>query len=1023
MAFLDLYRLFILLPLLSLQFECSAKDTPLLGAASTLNKDCPCGFYDGSTGSIFTESLIVYFNETTSFPSDEFTIETYQHKYEKDWNAIYREGANSSNVVLVNASASTRSSVFNGSSLEMYIDSSDKNHLVIGSEIKSIRQDMQYGSFSALVRGPPKSNRGSVMSMMFQHNESQEWEMDLMNTNSPETAWLATLFADEFPDRDLGVNYSTLADTSLSNYTSSPWDFVDLNVNWDAKSINFSIGGVVSRSVTRKSDSTVPSVPGPFMFRHWSDGNKYSSQGPPYARTEANVGWVRTFFNASTTTKEAREDFDAKCHVNSACSVDDITLRGSTSYTSSATVPWKQKESNYALKIFAIVIVSVGSAICAVVIFNAFARKFANRRRMASLKKEAASSPSSSETAAGKSSGSSTGSDINLNGSPGPAMIAHSASYSTLRSSDNTATAVNSRAASVAGPSRIQTAVNSRAPSISSPVSSPTAGGSSYSLPLERNEHQSLGFAPFEVDAPKETQTLEKEDATVLKVVETSKGKVAATTTDVTGPPPAPAVVPIQPVRQRVDYMAGLVALCSTLVTWSHFALTFLPSLDSGTDAHYPSELWARKTIGPYTLNAIWLGLFFTTSTRFLTTAYLRTGNLKAIAEKTVARPFRLMIPVTGVIVLEYFLIDAGATKWLQYLPSITWSTWPYVVQYQNFGTFLNEVLELFYLIPNAAPQVTFNYCTGVLWTIPVSLQGSWVVLLGVVLIREIKTPWKRFGYYTFCLIVNWYARAWGGYFWAGLILADMDIVYKYRKWLYPHRILHWVLCFSCLALAILMLSTDVVQVDSGLDILSLERGIHPDWETGRPLSQTPRAGYPDYYEPRLNGLIFAFVAQLGVEISPSVQKILSSPIFMWIFPHIFTIYLFHGLIFWTLGSVICVHLSVAGIPYWANMLVTAVVCYGVLFAALEVVTPCLEMLGKHVTAMIWRQAYETPAEKKPTLFPFEKQMLLGRAGADPEVIEERDEHIEVEQEKNEKELDPEGKKVPGKSVDEEKVL
>jgi hypothetical protein len=32
-----------------------------------------------------------------------------------------------------------------------------------------------------------------------------------MNTNSPETGWLATLFANEFSDRDLGVNYTTLA--------------------------------------------------------------------------------------------------------------------------------------------------------------------------------------------------------------------------------------------------------------------------------------------------------------------------------------------------------------------------------------------------------------------------------------------------------------------------------------------------------------------------------------------------------------------------------------------------------------------------------------------------------------------------------------------------------------------------------------------------------------------------------------------------------------------------------------------
>ena len=165
------------------------------------------------------------------------------------------------------------------------------------------------------------------------------------------------------------------------------------------------------------------------------------------------------------------------------------------------------------------------------------------------------------------------------------------------------------------------------------------------------------------------------------------------------------------------------------------------------------------------------------------------------------------MIPVTGIVVLEYFLIDAGATKWLEYLPSITWSTWPYVVQYENFGTFLNEVLELLYLIPNAAPQITFNYCTGVLWTIPVSLQGSWICLPDVIVIREFKTPWKRFGYYAFCIVVNWYARAWGSYFWAGLTLADLDIIYKYRKWLYARPWLHWGLAILCLVLALATLT------------------------------------------------------------------------------------------------------------------------------------------------------------------------------------------------------------------------
>jgi hypothetical protein len=112
---------------------------------------------------------------------------------------------------------------------------------------------------------------------MLLYSETQQWEMDLLNTDKPETAWLATLFAGEFPNRSLGVNYSTLGNTSLSNYTSSPWAYVELKVDWDPKSLNYSIGGVVSRNITRKQDTGIPSIPGPLLFKHWSVGNKFSS--------------------------------------------------------------------------------------------------------------------------------------------------------------------------------------------------------------------------------------------------------------------------------------------------------------------------------------------------------------------------------------------------------------------------------------------------------------------------------------------------------------------------------------------------------------------------------------------------------------------------------------------------------------------------------------------------------------------------------------------------------------------------
>src|SRR5271156_1441996 len=44
-----------------------------------------------------------------------------------------------------------------------------------------------------------------------------------------------------------------------------------------------------------------------------------------------------------------------------------------------------------------------------------------------------------------------------------------------------------------------------------------------------------------------------------------------------------------------------------------------------------------------------------------------------------------------------------------------------------------------------------------VLWTIPVQLQGSWVTLLAVIVIQEVKKLWKRAGFYPFCVLMHWY--------------------------------------------------------------------------------------------------------------------------------------------------------------------------------------------------------------------------------------------------------------------------
>lgn len=260
------------------------------------------------------------------------------------------------------------------------------------------------------------------------------------------------------------------------------------------------------------------------------------------------------------------------------------------------------------------------------------------------------------------------------------------------------------------------------------------------------------------------------------------------------------------------------------------------------------------------------------------------------------------------------------------------------------------------------------------LWTIPVQLQNSWLVLLGVVVIMEIKTPWKRFGYYIFCIVNHWYALSWGSYFWCGLLLADLDITFKYRKYIQSRGYVLYPLITIASIMVFCSLGNDLLSVWTGYSFSTNEKGIHPDPLTGLRIRMTPSHGYPDYTQPKLNGLVGCVGAQFIVEISVWAQKFFSTKPFLLLFPHVFTIYLIHGLVWWSIGSLACVYFASIGLEYWVNILLVAIISFSCLFAILPVVTPVMEMLGKEMTRNIWLSASEEPVRWKPTHWPIEKK-------------------------------------------------
>ncbi|KAF7960624.1 hypothetical protein EAE96_000300 [Botrytis aclada] len=1042
-----MYTLSILSLLFTAAFSVHAQSSSAHSIASS--DDCSCGYYDIVTGNIFTESLITYFNETDTL-SDDFILQSYENKYEKDYNSIFRQGSNPVNINLLNSSSvasnnndstsqllsrsrSSRDTSSNStdrnsptttsgkdgnsstandlvllfspsaraftSSLKLSVDPPNSDHLVTGGGIKTVRQDIQYGSARAYLRPSSQGVGGTSLSMMFRYNESESMEMNILNTNQNSTAWVTNLIHSEFPDPSLGTNFSIFAEKNISLY-----DYNEFRLDWTKNEVHWYIGNVLVRSISKKNDS-VPSTPSPFLIKHWSTGNPYSMQGPPISISDANIGWVRLFFNSSLMNSTHHANFNARCNLKAACSTENTTLRGSSPFSSAALSPWEHRVAHGTLRWVAIWF-SVG---CMFATLTALANAFL-RLKFFKKTEDNPQNPTEDDTSVITPPSPPYAYSRNASLTPAPSYRTRIESYnsgtSTLVSSFNFSTASHSGERGLSGIGSIDQVYSKvnhdwnicssssgdnsentmsidESPSSVSPSLPNSPNPSCFDNGIKDKSKRVSGLASNTAAGTLDHITLDVE-SNAINQRHQKQSQSCLDVKDITNTFPKSAfsthesASPME-TSQKVDHLAGLITIAAINVTIFHFCLTFVPAVIApGAFAHYSAEIWINKTIVPFFLNQGALGLFFTTSARFLVTPFLRDGDLSFISSKIVSRVFQIMLPVLTFVLLEYFLILSGATYYLPFLPSITWSTWPYVTPFPHIGYLLNEVMALAYTIPNAVPLITFNYCTGVLWTIPVIIQGSWTALLAILLISSIPTPKKRFPFYVFALLINWYSLSWSSFFWVGILLTDLEITNHMPRYLHKHPLIYYPLVLTLTILALLALSADSFNQWLNYSVIAKETLIHPDPSTGLPATITHNSGYPGYpgyWVPHFNGLIFCTAIQCLASISPLVQSFLSAKHLMLLFPHIFSMYLFHGMIFWSLGAWICLTLNNI-LPYWAVLIVTAVVCYTVLFLSLPMLSLIAGLFGKGLAGDIKRDSREEPLKGRPTLTPFGRDWL-----------------------------------------------
>ena len=599
---------------------------PTAGEVTSGNRNCTCGFYDIDTGSLFTDSIIIYFNETEGVPS-EFVAEQYSNKYEKDWNAIYRQGADPANLQPGN------------DTLQFLEQPPTDDHIVQGAGIRTVRRDIQHGSFRTLIKSPRRTSAGSAMSIMWQYNETEVTELSVMNMNDASEAWVGTFVSGEFTTRDLGVNYTQLLEQTtadrnyttlegrLSNGSVNPWDFTEYRIDWTQDYISFYVGGNLTRQILHKDNKGMPSVPAPIYLKHWSTGNRFSMKGPPGRASVAEVGWTRMFFNSSTIDNVAREDFITRCSVAEACSMSDTTLRGSTAFAEEATKKWRQNPHE-SIKRKPALWISIGClAVSTILLVHTFVRRMTQPK---ALVQGVASLPAKPLTAAQNAkAASSVVNELRSDKSTEKFPESSRPTSSKYESDDLTIEPIGpSTANSIIGgvtphgPSRANSVrfdSTATTPHMMSPYSSTfELGKDGLPIPSESNFASSTrgGFSPTMVKGHKGYLNNIGSEQTIVvphSSQQTTDKIQMETVTESALPAPRMRAQPPPP-RERIDYLAGLVALCAVVVTVMHFGLTFVPAIViPGAPQHAESEWWAQKIVAPFILNQMWLGVFFTT--------------------------------------------------------------------------------------------------------------------------------------------------------------------------------------------------------------------------------------------------------------------------------------------------------------------------------------------------------------------------------------------------------------------------
>ncbi|KAK0753272.1 glycoside hydrolase, family 16 [Schizothecium vesticola] len=199
--------------------------------------------------------------------------------------------------------------------------------MVPTAEVATRRLDMMWGTFRASMR--LTGVEGTCAAFFWYFNDTQEIDMEFLskdfnhaNGSYPVNLVLQSLEA-------AAANYDA-SHTGSFVRAYLPFDptagFHEYRIDYFAGRVRFYADGVV---LAQMDGPAVPVTAGHLIMRHWSNGNKLWSGGPPERDAAVVVKYVKAYFNSSSPKRQG--DWERRCRnpkeLSAVCDIPNVTAK------------------------------------------------------------------------------------------------------------------------------------------------------------------------------------------------------------------------------------------------------------------------------------------------------------------------------------------------------------------------------------------------------------------------------------------------------------------------------------------------------------------------------------------------------------------------------------------------------------------------------------------------------------------------------------------------------------------------